>query len=168
VGVVHGKTARVVVKAPHDAIDKLVVENRARTLILDKGGLGNHPHAELKASIITPMLTDLGVKGLVRLDFSGFHADRLSIRTDGATTLTGRENRIRELHLSGEGMTDINLKENPVTSADVRYEGMYTIRLSMTGGTLSGSIKGLGKILYDGHVREERIQRRGRCEVRHE
>ena len=163
---VHGETPKVIIEAPGDVMDGLTVEKHAGTLILDKGRLGRH--RELRASLATPFLTDLGLKGLVRLRLRGFETERLSIRAEGAVTITGNNNCIGELHLAGEGMNEINLKGNPVTHADLQYEGMYTIRLTMAGGTLRGNIEGMGKVIYDGHVKEERIRSRGRSEVRHE
>ena len=163
-----GENPKVEVEAPQAVMGDLVVREDAGSLLLDKGTLRRDRYGKLRASIVTPSLEDLGLKGLIDLRLKGFHSERLSISTDGVATITGKENRIQELHLAGEGMSKINFKKNPVTNADLHYEGMHTIRLSMAGGVLSGTIKGLGKVLYDGQVSEERIRCRGRCKVRHD
>ncbi len=46
-------------------------------------------------------------------------------------------------------------------NADLRYKGVYKIELSMAGGELTGKIKGVGKVIYDGEVQKESIHKDG-------
>ena len=46
-------------------------------------------------------------------------------------------------------------------NADLRYKGVYKIELSMAGGELTGRIKGVGKVIYDGEIRKEKIRKHG-------
>jgi hypothetical protein len=52
-----------------------------------------------------------------------------------------------------------------VINAELRYEGVYKIELSMAGGELTGTIEGVGKVIYDGEVRKESIRKEGPCKV---
>ena len=165
VEVLRGDTTRVQVKAPEDVMDALSIEKHALTLILKRKERNKRDLAGTKAFITLPSLRALRLKGLISLAFNGFESDTLSIRTTGVTTLTGTGNRIRDLSLRGEGLSNLDLGKNPVTNADLRYEGVYKVELTMAGGVLSGRIKGVGEIIYDGTVREERIEKEGPSKV---
>jgi hypothetical protein len=112
-----------------------------------------------------PSLSDLRVSGLVSLRLSDFNSENLSIHTTGSTSITGTGNDIRNLHLKGKGLSNLDLRQNAVINADLRYEGVYKIELSMAGGELTGQIKGVGKIIYDGEVTKESIRKDGPCKV---
>ena len=112
-----------------------------------------------------PSLSDLRLSGLVSIELSGFSSERLTVYTTGSTSITGKGNHINNLRLKGEGLSNLNLKRNSVMNADLRYKGVYKIELSMAGGELTGKIKGVGKVIYDGEVRKESIRKDGPCKV---
>jgi hypothetical protein len=164
IDVVRGDATQVIAEAPADVMDTIVVEKRQQTLILEnKNRLG-----KVRASIKLPSLLDLRLKGLISLKLSDFQTDTLSMRTSGATTINGTGNKIRDLSVSAEGVTNLDLRQNPVTNADLRCEGVYKIELSMAGGELSGKVKGVGEVLYNGKVRKEGILRSGHSKVTHQ
>ena len=160
-----GETTQVKVKAPGYIMDNLSVEKQAGTLILRTDKKWRSSPGKVTALITMPSLSDLRLSGLVSLELSGFSSERLTVYTTGSTSITGKGNHINNLRLKGEGLSNLNLKRNSVMNADLRYKGVYKIELSMAGGELTGNIKGVGKVIYDGEVRKESIRKDGPCKV---
>ena len=164
VDVVRGDNTQVIAEAPESVMDTIVVEKHIQTLILEN----KRRFGEARAWIRLPSLVDLRLKGITSLKLRGFHTDSLSMRTSGATTINGTGNKIRDLSVSAEGVTNLDLRENPVTNADLRCEGVYKVELSMAGGELSGKVKGVGEVTYNGKVTKEGILRSGHSKVTHQ
>jgi hypothetical protein len=101
----------------------------------------------------------------VSLELSGFTSENLTVYTSGSTSITGKGNHIHNLNLRGKGLSNLNLRRSSVINADLRYKGVYKIELSMAGGELTGKIKGVGKVIYNGEVRKESIRKDGPCKV---
>jgi hypothetical protein len=160
-----GETTQVKVKAPGDVLENLLVEKQAGTLILRTDKKWRPSPGKVTALITMPSLSDLRLSGLVSLELSGFSSESLTVYTTGSTSITGKGNHIHNLHLKGKGLSNLNLRQNSVINADLRYEGVYKIELSMAGGELTGKIKGVGKVIYNGEVRKESIRKDGPCKV---
>lgn len=160
-----GETSQVKVKAPKDVLENLSVERQAATLILRTDKKWRHSPGKVTALITMPSLSDLRLSGLVSLELNGFSSESLTVYTKGSTSITGKGNHIHNLHLEGEGLSNLNLRRNSVINADLDYEGVYKIELSMAGGELTGKIKGVGKVIYDGELRNESIRKEGPCKV---
>lgn len=156
---------QVKVKAPEDVMENLSVEKQAGTLILRTNKKWRHSPGKVTALVTMPSLSDLRLSGLVSLELNGFTSESLTVYTTGSTSITGKGNYINNLSLKGEGLSNLNLKRNSVINADLRYEGVYKIELSMNGGELTGKIKGVGKVVYDGVVGKESIRKEGPCNV---
>jgi len=163
-----GETTQVTVKAPEDVMERLSVETQAEILILNTDKSWRPDPREVTALITMPSLSDLRVSGLINLKLSGFNSKNLAIHTKGSTSIKGTGNHIRNLRLKGKGLSNLNLRQNSVVNADLWYEGVYKIELSMAGGELTGQIKGVGKIIYDGEVTKESIHKDGPCKVSRE
>jgi len=160
-----GETTQVKVKAPGDVIEKLSVEKQGVALILRTDKKWRPSPGKVTALITMPSLSDLRLSGLVSLEIDGFSSEILTINTAGSTSIMGKGNYVNNLFLKGEGVSKLNLKRNSVINADLRYEGVCKIELSMAGGELTGRIKGVGKVIYDGEVRKESIRKDGPCKV---
>lgn len=161
----YGETTQVKVEAPGDVMERLSIEKQAETLILSTDKSWRPDPGKVTALITMPSLSDLRVSGLVSLKLSGFSGESLTIHTTGSTSITGAGNHIRNLHLKGKGLSNLNLRQNSVINADLHYKGVYKIDLSMAGGELTGKIKGVGKVIYNGEVTKESIQKDGPCKV---
>jgi hypothetical protein len=160
-----GETTQVDVKAPEDVMENLSVEKQGAALILRTDKKWRPSPGKVTALITMPSLSDLRLSGLVSLELSGFSSESLTVYTTGSTSITGKGNHINNLHLKGEGLSTLNLRQNSVINADLSYKGVYKIELSMAGGELTGKIKGVGKVIYDGEVRKESIRKDGPCKV---
>jgi hypothetical protein len=160
-----GETTHVKVKAPGDVMEKLSVEKQGVVLILRTDKKWNPRPGKVTAQITMPSLSDLRLSGLVSLEIDDFSSEILTINTAGSTSIMGKGNYVNNLRLKGEGVSKLNLKRNSVINADLRYEGVCKIELSMAGGELTGRIKGVGKVIYDGEVRKESIRKDGPCKV---
>ena len=160
-----GETTKVKVRAPGDVMEDLSVEKQAGTLILSTGKKWRLSPGKVTALITMPSLSDLRLSGLVSLELSGFSSESLTVYTTGSTSITGKGNHVHNLNLIGKGVSNLNLRRNSVINADLRYKGVYKIELSMAGGELTGKIKGVGKVIYNGEVRKESIRKVGPCKV---
>jgi putative autotransporter adhesin-like protein len=161
VELISGDTIQVKVKGPGDLVESLSVKKRARTLILSTDKKWRHSKRKVTALITMPSLSDLRLNGLVSLELKGFTSEHLTINTSGVTSIMGKGNHIRNLNLTGKGVSNLNLRQNSVINADLNYKGVYKIELSMAGGELTGKIKGVGKVIYNGEVRKESIRKEG-------
>jgi hypothetical protein len=161
----YGETTQVKVEAPGEVMERLSIEKQGGTLILSTDKSWRPDPGKVTALITMPSLSGLRVSGLVSLKLSGFSSDSLTIHTTGSTSITGTGNHIYNLHLKGKGLSNLNLRQNSVINADLHYKGVYKIELSMAGGELTGQIKGVGEIIYDGEVRKEKILKDGPCKV---
>ena len=127
-----------------------------------------HDARKLHVAITMPVLHALRTKGVVNLTLSGFETDRLSMRFEGVTSVRGQEGRIGDLRFRGQGVSRMDLRDVPVRTADLDCEGVIKIDLTMAGGELTGSIKGVGELRYAGETSRESIQREGPCKVTRE
>jgi hypothetical protein len=160
-----GETNQVKVTAPKDVMETLSVQNKSGTLILKTGKRRRHSPGKVTAQITMPSLSALHLRGLVSLELNGFRSENLTVYTAGATSIMGKGNHIINLYLRGEGLSRLNLNHSSVVNADLRYKGVYKIELSMAGGELTGRIKGVGKVIYDGEIRKEKIRKYGASKV---
>jgi len=161
----HGETTQVMIRAPEDVMENLLVEKQAGTLILSRDKKWRAGFEKVTALITMPSLSQIQLRGLVGLELSGFNSKSLTIYTEGSTSITGKGNHIHSLYLRGKGLSKLNLRRNSVISADLRYKGVYKIELSMAGGELTGKIEGAGKVIYDGEVQKESIHKDGPSRV---
>jgi hypothetical protein len=161
VELIRGDTIQVKVKGPGDIVESLSVKKRARTLILDTDKKWRHSKRKMTALITMPSLFELRLNGVVSLELNSFTSEHLTINTSGVTSIMGKGNNIRNLNLTGKGVSNLNLRQNSVINADLNYKGVYKIELSMAGGDLTGKIKGVGKVIYNGEVRKESIRKDG-------
>ena len=161
----HEEMTQVKVKAPKDVMETLSVQNKSGILILKTEKRNHHSPGKVTARITMPSLSALHLRGLVSLELNGFKSENLTVYTAGATSIMGKGNHIINLYLRGEGLSKLNLNHNSVVNADLRYKGVYKIELSMAGGELTGRIKGVGKVIYDGEIRKEKIRKYGPSKV---
>ena len=117
--------------------------------------------------IVMPALEELELRGGARITLAGFRGDRLAIDVAGAVQLEGRDGRYEELDLSVAGASAIDLRGVPVRDAEVDLKGASDVVLTMSGGVLSGSAAGAGRIRYYGSVSDEQVAVAGITRVVH-
>jgi len=161
VELMRGDTIQVKVKGPGDIVEDLSVKKRGGTLIMNTDKKWRHSKRKVTALITMPSLSNLRLSGVVSLELNGFTSENLTVNTSGVTSIMGKGNHIRNLNLIGKGVSNLNLRQNSVINADLSYKGVYKIELSMAGGELTGKIKGVGKVIYNGEVRKESIRKEG-------
>jgi hypothetical protein len=115
----------------------------------------------LHADITMPALKRLTVDGAAAVYVTGFEQEDLGIEINGASTMTGENNRFDTLRVDLEGAGRLDFGGTESENADVDIDGVGTVILSITGGVLDGRIDGLGSIKYYGEVSENRIDIEG-------
>ena len=117
--------------------------------------------------IVMPALEELELRGTARITLAGFRGDRLAIDIAGAVQVEGRDGRYEDLDLSVAGASAIDLRGVSVRDAEVDLKGASDVVLTMTGGVLSGSAAGAGRIRYYGSVSKEQVAVAGITRVVH-
>ena len=114
-----------------------------------------------RATITMPRLTAIRTNGAARVEFAGFTGDGLTIDSSGAATIQGSGGRYERLFVDSSGASVIGLTDLPVVDARIRSSGAGVVRLSMSGGALSGELSGAVRLLYSGSVKAQDVRTSG-------
>lgn len=115
-------------------------------------------HERYEARIGMPALKSLKIEGMAQVDIRGFDEESLEVFIDGLGDVHAHDSRTHMLTLRLDGLGHADLRG--LESVDVRADiaGAGVVRLTMNGGSLEGSIDGLGVIRYRGPVSGEAIR----------
>jgi hypothetical protein len=154
VHVIQGNNFKVIINAPQNVIDKIIVNRGGATLLIDENQrvIGPINNKYLEATITLPLITELMTNGVINLDLSGIKNDSLALNTAGVTKIMASSGTIQNLSLAGNGVSNIDLSGVPIVNANVLCEGTYNIDLLMNGGRLAGNLNGVGTLSYKGEV----------------
>ncbi len=125
--------------------------------------LGGPDRAELTISM--PSLRALRVRGGNEVIVTGFDERELALDLRGLSDLKGRACRIDAARLTGLGAMGIDLSACAVKNADLDLAGLGEVKLTMTGGSLSGTIDPEVSILHEGPISRKTIMIRPRSRV---
>lgn len=161
--VVQGPQEKIVVDGPDDLLSALTVRTSSGFLVLE---MEKNPREKrrLRVSATLPALNTLRTRGVVDISLSGFEADRLTVNTEGVTSLVGK-GYVDSLNLHGRGVLKMDLKGLLVRQADIDCEGVIKINLTMDGGPLTGGVKGVGELRVGGETSRMSIRQKGACRV---
>jgi hypothetical protein len=162
-----GPGERITVEGPEDLLSTLSARRRGDALLLQMSK-GRRDTRKLHLSVTMPALHSLRTKGVVDATFTGFDSRQLSIRAKGVTAVRGEQGRIGALRLSGKGVSKLDLRQVPTASAHLDCTGVIKIDLTMNGGELTGSIKGVGELRYAGETSRTTIRQEGPCKITRE
>lgn len=158
INITEGETYSVVVHSPESVKDLIAVKQKGKRLYFeDVFRFARFKSGTINADVTMPSLTSYQVDGAASVYIHGFDEERLDIEINGASTVRGENNvtDMLEVELNGAGQVDFGGSETK--NADVDIDGVGTVTISITGGTLDGSINGLGTIKYYGEISENRI-----------
>ena len=162
-----GNPTKIHVEGPQDLLETLSVEMQGEELIL-RMAKQREEKRKLFLAITMPEMNRLQTKGVTELSFERFDIKRLSIRSDGVSTVRGSASSVGALELKGKGVSHVELEKVPVGKAVLDYKGVFNIELTMDGGELEGSLKGVGEVRYSGKTNRLSIRQEGPCKVIHE
>ena len=135
------------------------------TLVLDNFHTGERRgrgislrHERYEARIGMPALKSLKIEGLAEVDILGFDEESLEVFIDGLGAVDAENSRTDMLTLRLDGLGHADLRGLESVDARVDIAGAGVVRLTMNGGSLEGSIDGLGVIRYRGPVSGEAIR----------
>ena len=120
----------------------------------------------VKVQITLPTLSYLSNQGIADLLIEDFKCPTLKIQSSGLINLRGEENVIDELSINLSGAGSIDFSDSLSTNADINLSGAGSIILNMDGGTLDGSLSGLGNIEYYGTVSRNKIHNSGLGQIK--
>ena len=138
-----------------DVIDStLVLEN---SLENSDTGERRGSRERYEARIGMPALKSLKIEGPTEVDIRGFDEESLDVFIDGLGDVHAHDSRTDMLTLRLDGLGHADLRGLESVDARVDIEGAGVVLLTMNGGSLEGSIDGLGVIRYRGPVSGEAI-----------
>ena len=145
----------------------LQFEVREDELQLDFDPPHDSPALAATARIVMPELDRLKVRGYSEVGMRNFEGQRLDVDIQGNVTLDGHAGRYDELDLATTGKMRVDFRGVVVRNAAVDIVGYSRIVLYMSGGTLSGFLRGAGTLDYHGQAAEESVRIAGIARVRH-
>jgi len=166
VSIVQAPTESVRVQSPSALSADVIAEvhQGQLTLGLRNGAIMNSER--LTAQVQTPDLQRVTVRGGSRIRISGFSLPELAIDIAGAGDIEGVGNVLDRLSVQGAGASRIDFSSSRIKNARVNLDGAGSVDLGMEGGTLSGSLNGIGTINYSGTVSAENVKISGLGSVR--
>jgi len=162
--IIRGDKEKIRVKGPEDLLAGLSVTRQGHSIkihmakqIKDKRRLG--------LDMTLPMLQAIKTRGVTDMVISGFKADDLIIHTNGVSSIQGEKGSVGKFSFQGKGVLNMDLEDLPTRSADLNCEGVLKINLTMSGGQLTGRLKGVGEVRYKGNITRQSIETKGSCKV---
>lgn len=116
---------------------------------------GNDGFARIEITL--PNLSYLSLDGANSTTLTGLTGEELTIVVDGAASITGTGPGYQRISVLSEGAGSIDLSKLPAVDAKVNLDGAGSVVLNMQGGSLSGSLSGLGSIEYLGDVAQQLV-----------
>jgi hypothetical protein len=153
-------------EGPQELLETLSVQMQGEALIL-RMAKQREGKRKLSLEVTMPEMNRLQTKGVTEVSFERFDSKQLSIRSDGVSTVRGTESRVGALQLIGRGVSRVELAKVPVVKAVLDVRGVFNIDLTMDGGELEGSLKGVGEVRYRGKTSRLSIRQEGPCKVTH-
>ena len=105
-----------------------------------------------------PTLKSLKIEGVSDVNILGFDEESLDVLIDGLGNMDAKNSRTDMLTVRLDGLGHADLRGLESVDARVDIAGAGVVRLTMSGGSLEGSIDGLGVIRYRGPVSGEAIR----------
>ena len=133
-------------------------KDRTRVNVIDGTLVLDNFHKRYEARIGMPALKSLKIEGLAEVDILGFDEESLDVVIDGLGHVDAENSRMDMLTLRIDGLGHADLRGLESLDARVDISGAGVVRLTMNGGSLEGSIDGLGVIRYRGPVSGEAIR----------
>lgn len=152
VNLFQGDSFIVNISAPESAMNEIKAEKNGNELVLDSGTKpkGSGGNRRITAEITLPAVSRIDMEGVTSINLSDMQIESILIRSEGVANISGDKGMIRDLEFYGNGVTRMDLSAVPVTNASLKCPGVYTIKLLMNGGRLSGSLDGVGTFKYVG------------------
>jgi hypothetical protein len=139
--------------APREIIE-YVKDNSGRTLNLGVPGGFRGFRGTPEAVVYLESLERISLEGAARIEMEDLDLDELIIDAEGAGSLEAENVTVNDLILNLEGASKIDFMDSSVVNARVDVEGAAEVDLMMGGGSLKGSLEGIGRIRYRGDVTE--------------
>jgi hypothetical protein len=162
VHIIQGSNYKVIINAPQNVIDKLIVKRGGANLFLfideNQRVFSQINNTYLEATITLPFISELDINGVINLDLSEIKNDSLILNINGVTKITASSCTVQNLSLTEKGIANIDLSGVPIANANLECDGTFNIDLLMNGGRLSGNLNGVGNLSYKGEVSVNDIQ----------
>jgi hypothetical protein len=166
VSVEGGENYSVELEVSEYAADEVVVSSTGGMLRLGVDTLRIGPSLRLRASIVVPALSRIEASGGTNLELSDLNLDELTVISEGASNVEADDVELGNLVLESDGAANMDFSDAEVRNARVRISGAGNIEVNMAGGSLTGSLEGVGRLAYSGEVSEEDVEVDGLGTVR--
>jgi len=119
-----GEEARMTVRGPAEAIDRLVWENSRLSI-----KPGRSVRRGLEVTIVAPQLVELDLSAPANVGLAGLQQDQFRLKSSGAVNLKASGN-VRQLFITTEGAGHLDLKKVDAESAVVRLDGVGNVSVA--------------------------------------
>lgn len=161
VEIIEGDGYGIAVEADQALFDEMTVRKDGRTVRFSYDryvrGLSDSNDV-VKVKLIMPDLEKIVFSGMGNIELKNFDLDNLVINNSGASNIEAENVSIEKLRLVVNGAANAQLDNIEVENCDLDISGAANIRLTMTGGRLTGQVSGAASVVYSGSVSEENVK----------
>ena len=116
--------------------------------------------------ILMPVLKQLSTSGSGKVSIGNYTCNELVLNISGAIKVFGNEIIAENLKINCRGASKINFETCLIKNAHIISSGASSIDLYMTGGDLSGTVSGAGRVFYSGHIASQHIFSSGAVNIK--
>ena len=119
----------------------------------------------VKLLISMPSIKNVSLNGAGSISISGITTEYLKLAFQGGCSANLKDLTVKNLVLETEGACNVDAKNSSITNATIKMQGASNASLNMVGGSLEGSIEGVGHLSYTGTVSNQNIRTDGLAKV---
>ena len=161
-----GSNYQVVISGPPKLLEQTLVEKRGSLLVLDaRKPINNSLNQTLKAEIVMPNLERIDYSGVSNIEAEGLNGESLKISASGVGNLIIKESSFENAIILLTGVGNIDLSQSSCRNAEIYLSGVGNLKINMAGGSLTGSLTGVGGVEYTGEVAVQDISKTGRGKI---
>ena len=108
-----------------------------------------------------PKLERIDYSGVSNIEAEGFTGESLKISASGVGNLTIKEASFDNAIILISGVGNVDLSQSSCRNAEVYLSGVGNLKINMAGGSLTGSLTGVGGVEYSGEVTVQDISKTG-------
>ena len=130
------------------------VERDGTTVTLTDWGIGGRRRAVLTGG----GLSVVEIEGAANIRLDGGTYPDLALRIDGVGRVDAEDMVVDRLDVETDGAARVDFSAATVGDARVNIDGAALVELTMSGGTLTGTIDGAGRVRYEGTVSVQEVE----------
>jgi hypothetical protein len=149
-----GNTPSLQVEATERVADRITVTEELGTLRLEVRRNTTYVNVKLRAVLTVPRIESIEIDGAANLVASGFNQDSLDLELAGAANVDVDDSNFTNVFVDVDGAANVDFGGSTIVNAEVDLDGANNVEFPLLEGSLTGSLDGLGKVVYRGAASE--------------